>query len=51
MNGQPRQHINPAGAGMPGVIGPGAQMGMVGNIQNPNLINGAFNGDGNLFHY
>jgi hypothetical protein len=49
MNGQPRQHMNPAAAGIPGVIGPGAQMGLVGNMQNPNIMNGAFNGDGNLF--
>ncbi|KAG1469347.1 hypothetical protein G6F56_003307 [Rhizopus delemar] len=48
VNGQPRQHMNPNGAGMPGVMGPGGQMGMVGNMQNPNIMNGAFNGDVNF---
>lgn len=43
--------MNPNGAGMPGVMGPGGQMGMVGNMQNPNIMNGAFNGDGNLFEF
>ncbi|KAG1239922.1 hypothetical protein G6F68_018166 [Rhizopus microsporus] len=47
VNGQPRQYMNPTGAGMPGGMGPGAQMGIVGNMQNPNLMNGAFNGDAN----
>ncbi|KAI9253206.1 WD40-repeat-containing domain protein [Sporodiniella umbellata] len=44
VNGQPRQHINPNGA-MPGMMG--GQMTM-GNMQNPNLMNGGFNGDVNF---